>query len=89
VKPDIVALFNSKLYIYRGDVELEHLSDSWIVYKEKLKLASLSDIKNHFAERNSREIYPNIFILLAIYYTAPVSSAECERSFSALNRLKS
>jgi len=34
-------------------------------------------------------MYPNLFILLTIYLTVPVTSVECERSFSVLKRLKS
>ena len=30
--------------------------------------------------------FPNIFVLLKIAYTLPVTSCECERSFSAMRR---
>ena len=35
-----------------------------------------------------KELYPNIHTLLRIVCTLPVTSCECERSFSSLRRLK-
>jgi len=34
------------------------------------------------------DIYPNVYILLTIVGTLPVSTATCERSFSTMKRLK-
>ena len=34
------------------------------------------------------DIYPNVYILLTIVGTLPVSTATCERSFSTMRRLK-
>ena len=36
-----------------------------------------------------RELYPNIFVLLKLAATLPVTSCECERSASSLQRLHS
>ena len=35
-----------------------------------------------------KEYYPNIHCILSIYLTLPVTTCSCERSFSALRRLK-
>ena len=35
-----------------------------------------------------REYFPNIFVLLKLVATFPITSCECERSFSTLRRLK-
>lgn len=48
------------------------------------------------AEHDSEEIkkiidektYPNLYALLSVAYTLPISSATCERSFSAMRRIK-
>lgn len=34
------------------------------------------------------EVYPNLYKLLKVALTIPVSSATCERSFSAMRRIK-
>ncbi|KAF0720169.1 Uncharacterized protein FWK35_00018886 [Aphis craccivora] len=34
------------------------------------------------------EVYPNLYKLLKVALTIPVSSATCERSFSAMKRIK-
>lgn len=34
------------------------------------------------------EIYPNVFKLLKLALTIPISSATCERSFSTMRRIK-
>jgi hypothetical protein len=39
-------------------------------------------------EKTSSEFYPNVHTLLVIFVTMAVTVAECERSFSALRRLK-
>ena len=41
-----------------------------------------------FSENDLVHVFPNLSILLSIFLTVPVSSAECERSFSCLKRLK-
>lgn len=36
----------------------------------------------------SQENYQNIYVLLNIFLTIPISSATCERSFSCMRRIK-
>lgn len=35
-----------------------------------------------------KEVFPNLYILLQIALTLPISSATCERSFSAMKRIR-
>lgn len=35
-----------------------------------------------------KDVYPNLFKLLQVAITLPISSATCERSFSAMRRIK-
>ena len=61
----------------------------WYNYKKTIKefdVNNFDKLRQHFAENCSKE-FPNIFILLKIYLSVPISSAECERSFSSLKRL--
>ncbi|XP_060866715.1 zinc finger MYM-type protein 1-like [Metopolophium dirhodum] len=37
----------------------------------------------------SKTVYPNLFKLLQVALVLPISSASCERSFSAMRRIKS
>ena len=43
-------------------------------------------VKNNYEIRE--KIFPNLFVLLKITCIFPITSAECERSFSALRRLR-
>ena len=49
----------------------------------------MPEVHNEFAEKNLKSLFPNIFILLSIFLTVPFSSAEGERAFSCLKRIKS
>ncbi|XP_025208308.1 zinc finger MYM-type protein 1-like [Melanaphis sacchari] len=40
---------------------------------------------NNIIEKN---VYPNVYKLLQVALTLPISSATCERSFSALRKIK-
>ena len=44
----------------------------------------LEDIKKYV----SKQVYPNVYKLLQVAITLPISSSTCERSFSAMRRLK-
>jgi len=44
----------------------------------------LEDIKKYV----SKQVYPNLYKLLQVAITLPISSSTCERSFSAMRRLK-
>ncbi len=63
--------------------------NTWYDYKIKYSLKTIKEIHMHFSEKNLKLVFPNIFILLSIFLTVPITSAEAERSFSVLKRLKS
>ncbi|XP_060869724.1 uncharacterized protein LOC132944421 [Metopolophium dirhodum] len=44
----------------------------------------LEDIKKYVP----KQVYPNVYKLLQVAITLPISSSTCERSFSAMRRLK-
>ncbi len=52
-----------------------------------MKKSSFADLKEFIVK--NRISYPQMFLLANIYLTIPVTSAECERSFSVLKRVKS
>lgn len=56
--------------------------------KADLNLNNFSSICLHFNINNLKEIFPQIFEAIRLYLSIPISSAEAERSFSCLKRLK-
>ena len=80
------------LVIYREDIDIDMLDTelkTWLGYKLKFNLNDIQSIHTHFTEKNLKLVFPNIFVLLLIFLTVPVTSVENERSFSVLKRLKS
>lgn len=72
---------------FRGDMPLPEVFESEV---ERWKLSVIqSDVETISAamELCDQDIYPNIFMLFMISATWPVTTCECERSFSALRRL--
>ncbi|EDO40596.1 predicted protein [Nematostella vectensis] len=61
------------------DVELVH----WRIEEESIPRSAVNALKNCDAE-----FYPNVHVLLRILCTLSVTSAESERSFSTMKRLK-
>ena len=79
-------LKNEEDLIKRDVVDQEHLlwRRKWLAVASKDwpdKLAKA--VKKCDAER-----FPNLFVLLKMACTLPITSAECERSFSAMGRLR-
>ena len=65
---------------------------TWIAYKSannlKKSLKTINSVRLFFnPQKNLKNVFPNLFILLKIFLTVPVSSCEAERSFSALKRI--
>ena len=56
----------------------------WIAINSSERPSSIRESLDEYAP----ELYPNISILLKIFLTIPVTTATCERSFSALRLLK-
>lgn len=79
---------------YDKFVDLERLkteSSSFINYKIKFDNLNWKDLNNvikNFVENDLKSFYQEIFKLLKIYLTIPISSAEAERAFSVLKLLK-
>ncbi|XP_060768482.1 zinc finger protein 862-like [Neoarius graeffei] len=56
------------------------------ILKEKSQLEVLTAMASGYEELHL--LYPNLSLLSAIALTIPVSSVNCERDFSAMNRIK-
>jgi len=64
---------------------INSLKAEMIVLKNCLPTSyNFQDIKNII----NKNVYPNIYKLIQVAITIPVSSATCERSFSAMRRVK-
>ncbi|KAF3859022.1 hypothetical protein F7725_021421 [Dissostichus mawsoni] len=78
-----------------SDVDFDTVLEEWASFKEqvvsgplknKTQLDILSDLSSKYEEFGV--LYPTISQLAAIALTVPVSSVNCERDFSTLNRVK-
>jgi hypothetical protein len=84
----------SVLLKYDKFVNIERLQNeisSFINYKIKFGQVNwnyLNIMIENFVEKNLKLIYEEIFIVIKIYLTIPISSAEAERAFSVLKLLK-
>ena len=88
-KPDFVV--EKELKIYKDIFNFNDLENElmiWFEYKADYGDKSLSDLRAFFASSNLKEMFPQLFIAFKIYLSIPVTSAEAERSFSCLKRLK-
>lgn len=68
------------------DVELDLWQDMWT--SEDAKDVELIDTPEKALPHADYDYYPNIYTLLVILATLPVTSCECERSISLLRLLK-
>ncbi len=82
------------LLIYEKFINLDRLKheiSTFINYKIKFNnfvWKDLSNVIKNFVENNLKSVFNEIFKLIKIYLTIPISSAEAERSFSVLKLLK-
>ncbi|CAB1425946.1 unnamed protein product [Pleuronectes platessa] len=56
------------------------------IFKDKSQLEVMQELASDFVQL--KLLYPNLAQLSAIALTIPVSSVNCERDFSAMNRIK-
>nr|XP_020448943.1 uncharacterized protein LOC109956295 [Monopterus albus] len=55
-------------------------------FKDKTQLAILSELSSKYEEYGN--LYPTLSLLASIALTVPLSSVNCERDFSTMNRVK-
>lgn len=88
----VVLNLKEELNLYKDIIDLDKLEiefHMWHDFKKINNLNDLTKIKFFFVQKEQRSIFPNIFSLLQLYLTVPISSAEAERAFSCLKRVKS
>ena len=66
------------------DVELKLWKKKWNEVEREDRRASLAKAIKHYDKLK----FPNVFTLIKIGCTLPITSAECERSFSTMRRLR-
>ncbi|XP_062507321.1 zinc finger MYM-type protein 1-like [Corticium candelabrum] len=100
-KPNL-SLLQTACQFYRSDFDYSRLHHQLTVFYGEIKaiasshgkrqiesdLPAIQHIRQLFAGKGLRDSYPEVLRLLQIYLVVPVSSAESERSFSTLRRLK-
>ncbi|XP_063926406.1 uncharacterized protein LOC135139966 [Zophobas morio] len=84
------------LQCYNEDIELG-LKNECLQFKEFLKIspdlaqkrtATCSDILDSIFKKNLIDIFPNLYTVVKMFLTLPVTSCEAERAFSKLNFIK-
>lgn len=84
-------LDTESLKLYQNKVNLDLLQsefDLWRIFWEKRDETDRSSCAIEALGECNEEFYPNIFILLNIFSTLPVTTCTPERTFSTLRRLK-
>ena len=82
------------LEIYSSIISLDKLKQElplWALYKKSNLIYNwekIRDITEAFKKQYLKLYFPEIFKVIKLYLTIPVSSCEAERSFSCLKRLK-
>jgi len=80
------------LVIYRDEYDIDQLQHELELlynFKKTNKLDSIKAIHHEFAVNKSlKAIFSNLFKLLSIFLTVPITSESCERYFSCLKNNK-
>ena len=85
IMADLIGLYHSDLS--NADIVDQEL----LLWKNKWSSTSVESRPSLFAEsvkKCDEKRFPNVFVLLKIRCTLPVTSYECDRSFSAMRRLR-
>lgn len=81
-----ILIYNS-VYVYQDILKIStaSLSAEMMVLKNSLPASFVfEDLKN----KCYKSSFPNVYKLVQVGMTIPISSSTCERSFSAMRRLK-
>lgn len=70
------------------NISIDSLRSEMIVANNCLKVSKKDFDFNDLKKVVEKHIYPNLYKLLQIAVTIPISSATCERSFSSMRRIK-
>jgi len=87
--------FESLINFYLPHIDITTATCELQIWKEKMKRMVTQDNEMlpsnalHAIKHCDPVIFPNIFVLLKVLCTLPVSTATPERSFSGLKRVKS
>ena len=98
IQKTLLSMVSSKLSVFKLPMEKEQVL-VWTVLNVlvigKVLKGFCQQVFTHEYEKNDqttdaslRDMYPNLAKLASIAVLIPVSTAECERSFSAMNRIK-
>ena len=78
--------------VYEEDfIKRDIVDQELLVWRRKWLTVASKDRPDTLAKAITKcdeERFPNLFVLLKIACTFPITSAECERSFSAMRRLR-
>ncbi|XP_063438155.1 zinc finger protein 862-like [Mytilus trossulus] len=73
----------------RSGCDLEIIKNEWTDFKAYIYRHKQTDISIFFINDNLKTRFKNLLFLLEIIQVFPLSSAACERGFSAMKRIKS
>ena len=83
---------SSILEEYEEDlIDIDAVDQELLLWQRKWLAVAFKDRPDTLAKaikKCDEERFPNLFVLLKITCTFPITSAECERSFSAMGRLR-
>ena len=91
---DLLKDLNSKLSIYSKVIDLNALENELELFycfklnNHTINWSNISELCSFFVLNKLHQFFPNVFSLIKLYLSIPVSSATAERSFSCLRRLK-
>ena len=82
---------SSILEEYEDLIDIDVVDQELLLWQRKWLAVAFKDRPDTLAKaikKCDEERFPNLFVLLKITCTFPITLAECERSFSAMGRLR-